>query len=60
MGGGDMSISGVAFDSVWRAQFSASCVLIPLAVLVALVALATLYPAAKAARLNPVQAIHHT
>jgi ABC-type antimicrobial peptide transport system permease subunit len=50
----------VAFDSVWRAQFSASCVLIPLAVLVALVALATLYPAAKAARLNPVQAIHHT
>ena len=58
-GDAQFSMSGVAIDALWRADFSRTNVTGPLVLVVALTALAALYPALKAARLNPVQAINH-
>jgi ABC-type lipoprotein release transport system permease subunit len=53
------TISGVAIDLVWRSLVSVSSILMPLIFLYILVLLGTMYPAIKAARLKPVDAIHH-
>lgn len=53
------TLAGVALDPVWRALLTPRAVWMPLAGLVIFALLAGLYPAAKAARLNPVDAIHH-
>lgn len=54
-----LSMMGMAMDSVWRADMSLETVLAPIAVLVAIVAVAVLYPALKAAMIDPVRAIYH-
>jgi len=54
-----MSIMGVAMSPVWHADMRASTFAIPVAVLVGVVGLAVVYPALKAALIDPVRAIHH-
>lgn len=58
-GEAQFSMSGIAIDAIWRADFSPMNVAAPLVLVLALTTLAALYPALKAARLNPVQAINH-
>lgn len=53
------TISGVALDLIWHSMVSARTILLPLVTLYVLTVIATIYPAAKAAYLNPVEAIHH-
>lgn len=54
-----VSFMGMAMDSVWRADMSVGIVLAPIAALVAIVAVAVLYPSLKAAMIDPVRAIYH-
>jgi ABC-type lipoprotein release transport system permease subunit len=54
-----MSVMGIALDPVWRAAIEPSTFAQPVTVLVSVVALAVLYPAAKAAWIDPVAAIRH-
>ena len=56
---GGMTIHGVAWDSVWRAQVSTSTYSGPIVTLIVIVSLAALYPAFKAAWVRPVQAMTH-
>ena len=53
------SFGGVAMDPVWRAYLTADAVIIPVIFLFIIAALAVLYPAVKAAVIQPVSAIHH-
>lgn len=55
---GDYSIAGIAFDPVWRAMLSLRTVLVPVVVMWVICMAASIYPAALAARLDPVKAIH--
>ncbi len=55
---GSYSVGGVAFDPVWRATISPKIVYIPVVLMMIIGLLASLYPAALAARLDPVRAIH--
>jgi ABC-type lipoprotein release transport system permease subunit len=52
------SVGGVAFDPIWRATMSAKMVYLPVALMLIIGLVASLYPAALAARLDPVRAIH--
>jgi len=54
-----MSVMGIALDPVWRAAIEPATFTQPVGVLVGVVALAVLYPAAKAAWIDPVAAIRH-
>jgi ABC-type lipoprotein release transport system permease subunit len=54
-----VSIAGVAFDPVWRSSISVETYTGPVFTMVIIVAIAVLYPAIKAARIRPVEAIHH-
>jgi len=54
-----LSISGVAFDPIWRASITADTFTSPIMTLVMIVAIAVLYPAAKAAFIRPVEAMRH-
>ena len=56
---GGYSIGGVALDPVWRAAISLKTVVRPMLVMWAVCLLSSLYPAAIAARLDPVEAISH-
>jgi len=53
------TFSGVAYNSIWKSKLTLESVLQPVIVLYIMVALAAIYPAVKAARLNPIEAIHH-
>lgn len=55
---GTYSVGGVAFDPIWRATISAEMVCIPVVLMLIISLVACLYPAALAARLDPVRAIH--
>ncbi len=60
LGNGEgLAISGIAMDPVWRGALTARVIAIPLISLIVLALLAAVYPAMKAARLNPVDAMHH-
>ncbi len=56
---GEVAVMGVAFNPIWRANFTPLAVGAPLVTLLAMVCVATLYPALKAAWLDPLQAIRH-
>lgn len=53
------SVAGIAFDPVWRAVVSLKTVLMPVVVMWIICVIASIYPAALAARLDPVRAIQH-
>jgi ABC-type lipoprotein release transport system permease subunit len=53
------SFGGVAIDPVWRAYVTPLAVVIPVIFLFVIASLAVLYPAIKAAVIQPVRAIHH-
>ena len=55
---GTYSVGGVAFDPIWRATISPKMVYIPVVLMLIIGLVASLYPAALAARLDPVRAIH--
>ena len=55
---GTYSVGGVAFDPIWKATISAEMVYIPVVLMLIISLVACLYPAALAARLDPVRAIH--
>ena len=48
---------GLAFPTIWKASLDASVFAGPILSLVAIVIVAVLYPAAKAAMIQPVEAI---
>jgi len=54
-----LSIMGMAMDPHWRAEMSVGVVAAPVGALVAIVSVAVLYPALKAAWIDPVRAIYH-
>ena len=54
---GTYSVGGVAFDPIWRATISPKMVFIPVVLMLIIALVASLYPAALAARLDPVKAI---
>jgi ABC-type lipoprotein release transport system permease subunit len=56
---GGFTVSGLAIDPVWRGVITATTWSAPVLMLVAMVLLATLYPAVKAARIEPVEAMRH-
>jgi ABC-type lipoprotein release transport system permease subunit len=57
---GGFTVSGLAIDPVWRGVVTAMTWSAPVFMLVAMVLLATLYPAVKAARIEPVEAMRHS
>lgn len=57
--GGTMNVSGIAWDPVWYAMVTPQGVATPIAALFLMVALAAVYPGAKAALIRPLEAIAH-
>jgi ABC-type lipoprotein release transport system permease subunit len=55
----DASVAGLTFNSTIRSVVSASTYTTPIITLIAIVFLAVVYPALKAAFINPIKAIHH-
>lgn len=56
---GGMSVMGVAMNPIWYAELSVAVLAAPIGALVAIVAVAVLYPSMKAAWIDPVRAIQH-
>lgn len=56
---GGMAMMGVVLDPIWRGVMEPGVVLGPLVTLLAIVAVAAAYPAAKAAWISPIRAIQH-
>lgn len=56
---GGTSFAGIAFDPVWHGVVTPMTIVAPVVTLLFMVCLAVLYPALKAARLRPVQAMRH-
>jgi len=56
---GGTSFAGIAFDPVWRGVVTPMTIVAPVITLLFMVGIAVLYPALKAARLKPVEAMHH-
>jgi ABC-type lipoprotein release transport system permease subunit len=54
-----LSIMGIAMDPVWRAAITPQTFTTPIGILIVIVLLAVLYPAAKAAAIQPVEAMRH-
>jgi ABC-type lipoprotein release transport system permease subunit len=55
---GTYSVGGVAFDPIWRAAIRLKSVGLSVVMMVGVCVLAAIYPGLKAARLDPVRAIH--
>jgi len=53
------SVLGIAMDPIWRAAISPAVFTTPVVVLLVMVTLAVLYPAVKAAAVQPVEAMRH-
>jgi putative ABC transport system permease protein len=56
---GGMSFSGIAMDPVWRGVVTPMTIIAPVLTLVVIVFLAVTYPALKAARISPADAMRH-
>jgi ABC-type lipoprotein release transport system permease subunit len=56
---GDFSVMGIAMDPVWRAAVTTGVFTGPIVTLVLIVSAAVIYPAVKAAVIDPVDAMHH-
>ncbi len=56
---GGMSVMGIAMNPIWYAELSVPVLTGPIFALIAIVAVAVLYPSMKAAWIDPVRAIHH-
>ena len=56
---GGISVMGMTFDPVWHGVVSATTFSMPLTTMLIVVILGILYPALKAARITPLEAIHH-
>ena len=54
-----VTVMGVAMNTVWKCVVTPSGVILPVVLLSVMVFLAVLYPALKAAMIEPVDAIHH-
>ena len=56
---GGTAIMGVSMDRIWTGAVSPVTIAGPVFILLFIVGLAVLFPAVKAARISPVEAIHH-
>ena len=56
---GGTAIMGVSMDRIWTGAVSPATIAGPVFILLFIVALAVLFPAFKAARISPIEAIHH-
>ncbi len=56
---GGTAIMGVSMDQVWTGAVSPATIAGPVMILLFIVGLAVLFPAVKAARISPIEAIHH-
>jgi len=56
---GSFSFAGIALDPIWYAEMTPLVLIFPVAFLLLMTLVAVIYPAAKAARLQPVEAIYH-
>ena len=56
---GGVSVMGMSLDPVWRGVVSAKTFTMPLTTMLVIIVLGILYPAIKAARITPLEAIHH-
>jgi ABC-type lipoprotein release transport system permease subunit len=56
---GTFTAGGVAFDPIWKAVISPRVIVVPVVTLWGMTWIASLYPAAKAARIKPVHAMTH-
>lgn len=54
------SFAGIALDPIWYAELTPLVMIFPVAFLLLMTLIAVMYPAAKAARLQPVEAIYHS
>ena len=56
---GGVSMMGMSLDPVWQGAVSAKTFAMPLTTMLIIIVLGILYPAIKAARITPLEAIHH-
>lgn len=56
---GGVQMIGMTMPAVWKGQFSVESSAAPVVMLFVIAILAVLYPALKAARVSPVEAMHH-
>ena len=56
---GGVAVMGMSLDPVWHGVISEKTFTMPLTILLIVVLLGVLYPAIKAARITPIEAIHH-
>ncbi len=56
---GGTAIMGVAMDQIWTGAVTPVAIAGPIVILLFVAGLAVLFPAIKAARINPIEAIHH-
>ena len=54
-----VSVMGLSFDPIWTSVVTARTIYMPLTTMLVIVVLGVLYPALKAARITPLEAIHH-
>jgi ABC-type lipoprotein release transport system permease subunit len=57
--GGGVSVAGMSFDPVWRAAVAPQTYAGPIITLIVIVGAAAFYPALRAARISPVEAMRH-
>ena len=54
-----VAMMGMSFDPVWNGVLTAKTIYMPLSTMLIVVMLGIFYPAIKAARITPLEAIHH-
>ena len=58
-GQGNLSFGGIVMDPIWKSSVSLGIVLLPIALMMLISIISSLYPASIAARIKPVEAIHY-